>query len=138
MLSPLLAYFLGIDLHLAIATSIWSFMFTGVSGTAAYAQKGSVRWRMVGWLSLGIIPATLLGARINRAMSTTTLTVILASLIIFSGVNALRSQGANQDSRKEEGVFSGRTLVLVGLFVGFGAALSGAGGAILLLSLIHI
>jgi uncharacterized membrane protein YfcA len=36
LLPPVLAYVGGLDLHLATATSMWRFLFTGVVGTMAY------------------------------------------------------------------------------------------------------
>lgn len=59
-LAPILSYFLGIDLHYAMATSLWSFLFTGAAGTIVYARQGAISWSIAGWLSLGIIPATIL------------------------------------------------------------------------------
>ncbi|WP_457552648.1 TSUP family transporter [Desulfobacula sp.] len=56
LLSPLLTYFLGIDLHLAMAVSSWSFLFTGIVGTITYNRKRTISWYMVCWLSLGIVP----------------------------------------------------------------------------------
>lgn len=35
LLPPVLAYVGGLDLHLATATSMWRFLFTGVVGTIA-------------------------------------------------------------------------------------------------------
>ncbi|MBC8441924.1 MAG: hypothetical protein H8D87_19830 [Deltaproteobacteria bacterium] len=39
LLSPLLTYFLGINLHLSMAVCSWSFLFTGIVGTLTYAIK---------------------------------------------------------------------------------------------------
>ena len=84
LLSPLLVFLIGVDLHLAMAVSSWSFLFTGIVGTITYARKRTISWRMAGWLSLGIIPAAIFGAWTNSALPTTALTIILAILIAFS------------------------------------------------------
>ena len=42
LLAPMLVYSAGIDLHLAMATSSWSFLFAGIAGTIAYARKGTI------------------------------------------------------------------------------------------------
>src|SRR6476469_2630625 len=65
LLAPLLAYVGGLDLHAAIATSLWSFLFTGLAATWLYARHGSVDRRRVLWLSAAIVPAAVLGARAN-------------------------------------------------------------------------
>src|ERR687894_3229175 len=87
LLPPILTYVGGLDLHLAMATSIWSFLFTGAVGTVEYARRDSVDWRMVLWLGAGIVPAAVLGALTNAALPTEVLTVLLATLIVATGVN---------------------------------------------------
>ena len=134
LLAPALSYLLGINLHQAIATSLWSFLFTGAMGTLAYAQKRAISWRIAGWLSVGITPATLLGARTNLAMSTQLLTVLLATLIVLSGIYALRYQPSAAENVAHH--LNALLLICIGMGVGFGAALIGAGGAVLLLPIL--
>ena len=93
LLTPLMVYFTGTDLHIAQATSSFSFLFTGVVGTFIYARQKSISWHHVLWISIGIIPSTLLGAKVNTILPSNVLTVILALLIVFSGYNALSKQG---------------------------------------------
>lgn len=133
LLSPLLSYLLGIDLHLAMAVSSWSFLFTGISGTITYASKGTITWRMVRWLSIGIIPAALLGARTNSILPTAALTICLATLIVFSGVNALYRQPRITGTRQR---LSNPMLLIIGSSVGFGSALTGTGGPVLLVPIL--
>ena len=52
-------------------------------------EKGPFSWNTVGWLCVGVIPAALVGARVNVALPAGVLTVILAVLIVLSGINAL-------------------------------------------------
>lgn len=133
LLAPFLSYLLAIDLHLAMAVSSWSFLFTGIGGTVTYAIKGSIPWRMACWLSGGIIPAAVLGARTNSSLTTTALTIILALLITFSGVNALRKQFRSTNTAHE---LSPLILLLIGFGVGFGSALTGTGGPVLLVPIL--
>lgn len=133
LLAPLLSYLLGIDLHVAMSSSSLSFLFTGIMGTALYARSGSIAWGKVGWLSLGIIPAAILGARTNSLLSTATLTTVLAILIVLSGLNALFNR-SRADSTMPH--LAGRWLVLIGLAVGFGSALTGTGGPVLLMPIL--
>ena len=130
LLAPLLVYFLSMDLHLAMATCSWSFLFTGISGTITYARKKSVSWQMVGWLSSGILPGALLGAVTNGWLPVSVLTVILAILIAFSGVNSLFKRA---DSRDPRTTVDYRLLILIGFGIGFGSALTGTGGPVLLI-----
>ena len=133
LLSPLLTYFLGIDLHLAMAVSSWSFLFTGIVGTITYARKRSISWYMVCWLSIGIVPAAVLGAGANTTLPTASLTIILSTLIIFSGLNALYRKPLTKNDNFE---LSKIQLVLIGLGVGFGSSFTGTGGPVLLVPIL--
>jgi hypothetical protein len=116
-----------------MATSSLSFLFAGIAGTIAYSRKGTIYWNMVGWLCVGVLPAALLGARANVALQAGALTVILATLIVASGINALLRKPVTIT-----GSFRAKRFVLVsiGLVVGFGSALTGTGGPVLLLPIL--
>jgi len=133
LLAPLLSYLLGVELHLAMATSSMSFLFTGVMGTISYARKKSISWEMAKWLSLGIIPATVIGARVNVSLPTNVLTIILAILITYSGVNALISRPTPRSTQMKLSKIGN---ILIGLEIGFGSALTGTGGPVLLVPLL--
>ena len=129
LLAPTLTLLLGFDLQVAIATSMWSFLGTGIMGAYSYGKKGSIDWAMAGWLVLGIIPATLVGARTNASLSPKVLASILAMVVLYSAINALRQRDAD-GSRTQ---IAPHWLILIGLFVGFGSALTGTGGAVMLM-----
>lgn len=133
LLAPLLVAFSGINLHLAMATSSFSFLFTGVSGTLTYARRGSISWRLAGCLCLGIIPAAILGARVNVLMRTQTLAILLAILIVFSGLQTLLMKPGMPSAGSS---IEWWKLSLIGVAVGFGSALTGTGGPVLLLPIL--
>ena len=133
ILVPLLSFVLGFDLHLAMAASSFSFLFPGTVGTLTYANKGSIVWEKVLWLSVGIIPAALLGARVNTNLNTDVLVLIVAGLIAFSGINVFitrqNESGVISDFRKP-------LLIIIGALVGFGSSLTGTGGPVLLVPIL--
>jgi uncharacterized protein len=133
LLPPILTYVGGLDLHLAMATSMWSFLFTGVAGTLGYARRNSVDWRMVSWLGAGIVPATVLGALSNAALPAEVLTVLLAMLIAGTGVNALAKVPF---AERAAHTFGTVVLLVIGAVVGFGSALTGTGGPVLLVPIL--
>lgn len=133
LLTPLLIFFVGTELHIAQATSSFSFLFTGIVGTLIYARQKSIAWDHVLWISIGIIPAALLGAKVNTVLSGTVLTLILAVLIIFSGYTALTKQDRAADILPTLKKIS---LILIGVGVGFGSSLTGTGGPVLLVPLL--
>ena len=133
LLTPLLIFFIGTELHIAQATSSFSFLFTGIVGGLIYARRKSIDWHHVLWISIGIIPATLLGARVNTILSGTALTLILATLIVFSGYNALSKRSHDANTLQ---TLNKAALILIGVGVGFGSSLTGTGGPVLLVPLL--
>lgn len=129
LLAPMLIYVGGIDPHRAVATSLYAFIFTGVAGTIAHGAQGHLPWRPVGFMTLGIVPAALVGAASSVRLPETALELALACVVAISGAHALRRRrGRNQQGRFP----SGALLVVVGFGVGFGSALTGTGGPVLL------
>ena len=53
LLVPMLTYVLGISIHVAIATAMFSYLFTGIVGAFEYARRGSVNWSKGVWLCVG-------------------------------------------------------------------------------------
>ena len=112
----------------ATATSTWAFVFTGVVGTIAYAWRGVVPWGMFARLSVGVVPAAFLGALLNATLPAPVVLLGLGTLTLFVGVQQLRPRTVRV-TRDELGTAA---LVAVGAFVGFGSALTGTGGPVLL------
>jgi uncharacterized membrane protein YfcA len=133
ILVPLLSIVLGIDLHVAMSASSFSFLFPAVVGTLTYAFKRSIVWEIVLRLSIGIIPAALLGARVNVNLNTDVLLWIVAGLITFSGVNVLINRRNESDELPD---ISKLIFIILGALVGFGSALTGTGGPVLLVPIL--
>jgi uncharacterized protein len=112
----------------ATATSTWAFVFTGLVGTVAYACRGVVPWSMLAQLSIGVVPGAFLGAFVNATLPAAVVLLGLAALTLFVGVQQLRPH-AVREGRDGLGTAA---LVAVGAFVGFGSALTGTGGPVLL------
>ena len=128
LLPPGLVALGGLTANEATATSTWAFMFTGVVGTIAYAWRGVVPWGMFARLAVGVVPAAFLGALVNARLPASVVLLGLAALTLFVGVQQLRPRTA-RETREELGT---PALVAVGIFVGFGSALTGTGGPVLL------
>jgi len=133
ILVPVLTYALGYDLQTAIATSSFSFLFVGVSGTAAYARRGSIPWTMVAWITIGIVPGAVVGARTNALVPTVVLAVLIAGLLIFSGVNTLRNRATKSSSADPLNILQ---MVIIGLILGFGSSITGTGGPVILVPIL--
>jgi len=132
LLPPALVYVGGLDFHLAAATSMWAFLFPAAEGTFTYWRRRNVDWRMVAWVGAGIVPTALVGAWANVAFPESVPIAVLALLMIVTGaVNLLRSPVVEQGRP-----FEAPTLLAVGAFVGFGSALTGTGGPVLLIPIL--
>ena len=133
LLAPFLTYAMGIELHEAMAMSSFSFLFTGIVATIAYSHKGSIEWKSVLWLCVVIVPSTVLGAKVNSVLETGFITVILATLVAFYGLHVcLQKQNQIDGSAPIRPVF----YVFFGFVVGFGSALTGTGGPVLLIPIL--
>jgi Sulfite exporter TauE/SafE. len=58
----MLTYALGFGIHVAIATAMFSYLFSGAVGAIEYSRRGSIQWNMGLWLCLGGMPGAYLGA----------------------------------------------------------------------------
>jgi uncharacterized protein len=117
----------GLSPQEATATSTWAFLFTGAVGTVAYTMRGVVPWPMLGRLAVGLVPGAFAGARTNAVLPPVLVLVVLATLTLAVGVHALLPRTAAGERSLGAG-----WLVAVGAFVGFGSALTGTGGPVLL------
>lgn len=132
ILAPGLVVLSGMDPHVATATSTWAFLFTGVVGTVTYAWRGIVPWRMLRPLAVGVIPAAFLGAGANAVLPGWLVLLTLAGLTLVAGVHQL---WPNTHLRADRELRS-PVLVVIGAAVGFGSALTGTGGPVLLVPLL--
>lgn len=128
LLPPGLVALGALSANEATATSTWAFVFTGVVGTLAYAWRGVIPWGMLARLTVGVVPAAFVGALVNATLPGSVVLLGLAALTLFVGVQQLRPR-AVRETRAELGTAA---LVAVGAFVGFGSALTGTGGPVLL------
>jgi len=134
LLPPALVYLGGLGFHTAAATSTWAFLFCAVAGTWRYSGRGSIDWRMAGWLGAGVVPAAFLGARANAILPEALLMALLAALMVLTGADVLLRRPPSSDGGvRRLGV---PALIAIGVFVGFGSALTGTGGAVLLVPIL--
>ena len=92
LLVPLLTYVFGIEIHVAIAAAMFSYIFSGSIGTFVYAKKGSIEWPQVIWMIIGAAPAAFIGAKVTLSTPGQYLEVLIAVFIALAGINALRGQ----------------------------------------------
>ena len=133
LLPPVLVYLGGFGFHAAAATSTWAFLFCGVAGTLSYSGRRTIDWRMAAWLGVGVVPTAFAGALANAALPEGLLMAILAALMVLTGADALLRSPDDIGRTRRLGA---PALLAIGAFVGFGSALTGTGGAVLLVPIL--
>lgn len=129
LLIPAFVHLGGMDIHVATATALFVFLFTGVLGTWLFYRKGHIHWRVTLPVCAGSIAFSYLGALANARLDSHFLTVLIAAVIAFSGAYLLRpSRGGGY--RDGHGAGQQALLLGIGAISGFGSGLSGAGGAL--------
>jgi len=111
--------------HMAIATSLATILFTSASSVRAHHQRGAVLWRVVKVLAPGIVTGSLIGAQIAGKLPTPWIALLFA---VFVGLSATRmllnpKPRPHRDLPKPAGLFG------VGNAIGLASSLVGAGGA---------
>ena len=129
LLIPALAAFAGLSIHAAMATALFTFAFTGLTGTIMFQRRGSIDWAVTQPVLIGAVFFAFIGAWVNSLTGPGALAMILAAVIIFAGVYTLaRWHGIPQPA------FAGRRraqnilLLALGAIAGFGSGLTGVGG----------
>jgi len=123
-----LALFGGLSIHQAAATSLFTFLFTGILGTCLYQRRGSIAWRIAAPVCVGALVFGYAGAAAAARLDSRPLAVIIALLIVGAGVYIFVPQRAAPRTRDGRGWHEQLLLASVGAASGFGSGFSGAGG----------
>ncbi len=130
LLVPALVLLGGLDVHDATPVATLSFLFTGIAGTVAYSRQRRIDWPIARWLLLFAIPGAVGGASANVALSSTSVTVVIAITLTAAAVRSLRRAPDSDSNGRTLGLAA---LAVIGAVVGFGSTLSGTGGPVLLI-----
>lgn len=136
LLIPALAALGGMNIHQAAATALFSFLFTGLLGTYLFQKRGSIDWNLTVPVCVGAAFFGFFGAWMNSRLHAPQLAIILAALIVFSGVYTLRSwHGAKRPAFEGRHSAQRALLLAIGAITGFGSGLTGVGGPVILVPL---
>ncbi|MBD8529742.1 MULTISPECIES: sulfite exporter TauE/SafE family protein [unclassified Massilia] len=110
--------------HMAIATSLATIMFTSLSSVRAHHKHGAVVWRIVALLAPGIVVGSTIGPWIGKQMNASTLAWFFGAFVAFSATQMLvnKKPAAARDLPGSGGMFA------AGGVIGVLAGLVGAGG----------
>jgi uncharacterized membrane protein YfcA len=110
--------------HMAIATSLATIMFTSLSSVRAHHKHGAVLWPVVRKLAPGILIGSWIGPWIGKQLNTSALALVFGLFVAFSATQMLinKKPNASRDLPKAPGMFA------AGGVIGIVAGLVGAGG----------
>ena len=114
----------GLVLHMAIATSLATIMFTSASSLRAHHKHGAVLWPVVALFTPGLVAGTWLGPWVGKQMDTQALALVFGAFVAFSATQMLLN-------RKPDGAraLPGRAgMFAAGGVIGTLSGLVGAGG----------
>lgn len=111
--------------HMAIATSLATILFTSVSSVRAHHKRGAVLWPVAAKLAPGILAGSLAGARIASSLPTRWLATVFAVFVGFSATQMLLDRKP-KPNRTLPGTAG---MVGAGGVIGLASAIVGAGGA---------
>jgi uncharacterized membrane protein YfcA len=117
----------GLIVHMAIATSLATILFTSMSSVRAHHKHGAVLWPLVWLLAPGILVGSWIGPWIGKQMNTQTLSLCFGLFVASSATQMLfdRKPAAGRELPSRFGLF------VAGGVIGVMAGLFGAGGGFL-------
>jgi uncharacterized membrane protein YfcA len=130
MLVPILILALGIDVKHAIAAALLSYLPSCLIAVVLYARRGSIPWREAWLLCLAALPAAWLGAHAASLAPAGVLEAVIGTLLLAGGLYALRPPRRVPAVRV---ALAPMTLLGLGGGTGFISAMTGGGGAFVLL-----
>lgn len=110
--------------HMAIATSLATIMFTSISSVRAHHKRGAVIWNVVKLFTPGILVGSWIGPWIAAQMNSSGLAWFFAVFVAFSATQMLldKKPAASRELPKAPGMF------VAGGVIGILSGLVGAGG----------
>ncbi|MFH0784078.1 MAG: sulfite exporter TauE/SafE family protein [Pseudomonadota bacterium] len=127
---PMLVYVFEISnipheliMHLALATSMASIMFTSISSFMAHHRRGAVHWDVVKKIVVGILTGTFLGSCFASSLSTNFLKIFFVIFLYFVATQLLinKKPKGGRELPGMAGMFAvGNIIGAVSSFVGIG------------------
>ena len=112
---PILIQSSEVDVQMAIASAMVSYMAAGLVGMLMYARENSIEWKTTASLLVGAAPAAFAGSFLLQYFSDTAVKLVLYVLMLGSSVLALARtlQGLSADREAEAGAAAAATAASV-------------------------
>lgn len=86
---PILTFAMGMSIHLATATSMFTMIFTSISGVVQHYQASHINFETALLLALGAVFGAQVGAYTSKRISSKNLRRVFGIVVIVSGINML-------------------------------------------------
>lgn len=133
LLPSALTVLAGVAIHQSMATSLLTFVFTGLAGTLAFQRRGSIDWALARPLAFGVAMSAWAGAWAGSRVAPQVLSLMLALLIVAAGLHTFSHSGAQ--AKPAPGARHWPMLAM-GAATGFMSGLTGVGGPVLAVPLL--
>ncbi|SDG54234.1 sulfite exporter TauE/SafE family protein [Pseudomonas abietaniphila] len=110
--------------HLAVGTSLATIIFTTILSVRAHHRAGAVKWRIFGWMTIGILIGAVLGSVTASRIAGPTLQKIIG---VFAIVMAIK-MALDLKPKVSREIPGKRALAGVGVLIGWASAIFGIGG----------
>lgn len=89
LIVPIMTFALGMPIHFATATSLYTIIFTAISGSTEYYQSNLVNFPVALFFAAGTVVGAQVGAYSSGKISKRNLTLIFALILVVAGVNMI-------------------------------------------------
>ncbi len=89
LMVPIMTFGMGMSMHLATATSMFTMIFTSISGVTQHYQAGHINFESALLLALGAIFGAQVGAYVSKRVSGKNLRRVFAIVVLVSGINMI-------------------------------------------------
>jgi uncharacterized membrane protein YfcA len=86
---PIMTFAMGMAIHFATATSMFTMIFTSISGVAQHYQANHINFETALLLALGAIFGAQVGAYTSKRISSKNLRRVFGIVVIVSGINMI-------------------------------------------------
>lgn len=131
LLVPVLTGAAGVPLQRAVAACMLGFLFSGLYAAFIHLRRARLPLRPVAAMCLAAAAGAALGAATLDRLPGTGVRLFVAALALASGLHALASRHAPGES-----IPGSALLAFLGLVVGYGSAISGTGGPVMMIPIL--
>lgn len=128
---PALTEFAGVPVDRAIAASMFGFLFAGLPAAFVHLRRERLAAQPLLVLCIASVAGALIGAATLDWLAASAVRLFVALLALASGLHTLASKPS-----PGEKIPTGGVLCVLGLAVGYGSAISGTGGPVMLIPLL--